>query len=256
MDQNIFYEEFLDKIDALDDAIETLQADFSDKEQLNEMFRAIHTVKGTADLLGMFELVGVVHKAEDLLDEIRNGEAQMDKEICSVYKELNQYLKLTLDNVMNGVFDDMATQNLAIYFTQEFTRYLQMVKDGLFLPATNKTILIVESSSLNRYLIKKVANDLGYNAYMCDNGVEGIKKLQYNNIDLVFCDISQGCEKSQEFLKQVHEDILYDHIPSVLLIDYFTDEIKEIAKSVGAKAWLKRPIEVEKLSAILHKLLD
>ena len=217
IDQNIFYEEFLDKIDSLNDTLIDIKSDFTNIELLNAIFRAIHTVKGTADLLGMFDVVTVVHKAEDLLDEIRHGEAMMDDNIWSLYKELKEYLNLSIENTANGIYDDPTTQNLAIYFEKEFEKYLQMIKDGEF-DISTKTVLIVESTSLNRYMIKKISSEQGFSAFMCDNGVDAMQKIKDNDIDLIFADINSGCEKCKGFLEAVKGDLLYDHIPIVLFV--------------------------------------
>lgn len=256
IDQNIFYEEFLDKIDSLGDALVEIQNDYSNSEYLNEIFRAIHTVKGTADLLGMFDVVTVIHKSEDLLDLIRHGEVQMDKTLCSLYLELKEFLSLSLDNTANGVYDDPITQNLAIYFEKEFNKYLQMVKSGELSSLATKTILVVEGTSINRYMVKKVASDEGYSTFMCDNGVEASKKIKDNDIDLIFCSVTKDCEKCREFLLQLHGDILYNHIPVVLIVDYLSEDIRKLAQKVGAKAWLKKPIELPKLTTVLNKFLE
>lgn len=253
-DQNIFYEEFQDKIDSLDDTLREIQNDYTDIENLNAIFRAIHTVKGTADLLGMFEVVAVTHKAEDLLDEIRNGDAVMDSKMCNIYKEFKDYLKLCVENTANGVYDDPITQNLAIYFEKEFDQYLQMIKSGIFGTST-KTILIVENTSIARYMIKKVSSEKGYSAFMCDNGVDAMKKIEDNDIDLIFCDVSSDCDKCRKFLEEVSSDLLYNHIPIVVIVDYLTEEMRLFSQKIGAKAWLKKPVESEKLTIILNKLL-
>lgn len=255
IDQNIFYEEFLDKIDSLDDTLKDVQNDFNNIENLNAIFRAIHTVKGTADLLGMFDVVTVTHKAEDLLDAIRNGEATMDLEICNLYKELKEYLNLSIENTANGVYDDSNTQNLAIYFEKEFDKYLQMIKDGEFNVIT-KTVLIVESTSINRYMIKKISSDQGYSSFMCTNGIDAKQKIKDNDIDLIFADVNSECDKCKSFLEEIKSDILYEHIPIILLVDYLTQDVQKFAHKVGAKAWLKKPIEISKLTTLLNKLLS
>ena len=254
IDQNIFYEEFLDKISSLDETLSEIENDFTDRENLNSIFRAIHTVKGTSDLLGMFNVVAVTHKAEDLLDEFRNGKAVMDFNILELYKELKDYLKLCIENTANGVYDDPTTQNLEIYFEKEFSRYLQMMKDGVF-ELSAKTVLIVENTSITRYMIKKVASKEGFSSFMCDNGFDAVQKIKDNDIDLIFCDISSDCEQCKEFLLQVSSDLLYDHIPIVVLVDCLTEDMRSFAQKIKAKAWLKKPIEMNKLTIILNKLL-
>jgi len=254
IDQNIFYEEFLDKIDSLSDTLNDIKNDFTDTENLNAIFRAIHTVKGTADLLGMFDVVAVTHKAEDLLDEIRDGKAIMDFNIWGLYKELNDYLKLCIENTANGVYDDPTTQNLAIYFEKEFDRYLKMIQDGVF-EVSAKTVLIVENTSIARYMIKKVALEEGFSSFMCDNGFDAMKKIKDNDINLIFCDVSSSCERCKEFLVQISSDLLYDHIPIVIIVEYLTAELRDFAQKIGVKAWLQKPIEAQKLTTVLNKLL-
>jgi len=48
-------------------------------ELLNRMFRAMHTLKGTAELLGYDLLVRLSHRAEDVLNALRQGEAELNR---------------------------------------------------------------------------------------------------------------------------------------------------------------------------------
>jgi len=50
---NIFYDEFMSKLESMEDVLISIDVENSDMKKLNELFRAIHTIKGTADILGM-----------------------------------------------------------------------------------------------------------------------------------------------------------------------------------------------------------
>ena len=62
---------------ALDDAQETGQAS---PDQINSLFRAIHSFKGLAGMFGLKSPADLSHKLEFLLDEIRLGKVNMGRE--------------------------------------------------------------------------------------------------------------------------------------------------------------------------------
>ena len=47
--------------------------DAADKETINTIFRAAHSIKGGAGTFGFMEISGFTHSVETLLDEMRNG---------------------------------------------------------------------------------------------------------------------------------------------------------------------------------------
>ena len=49
-----------------------------DKDLLNSIFRSFHTVKGTSGFLGLDKLTRVTHRAEDILNKLRKGEAELN----------------------------------------------------------------------------------------------------------------------------------------------------------------------------------
>ena len=49
-----------------------------DASVLNEIFRSIHTIKGSSEYLGMERIAELSHKLESLLDLLRRGERSVD----------------------------------------------------------------------------------------------------------------------------------------------------------------------------------
>src|SRR5207245_3030352 len=45
-------------------------------EEINKLFRAIHTVKGSAAQVGLKRLGGIAHRIEDLIGRLRDGELE------------------------------------------------------------------------------------------------------------------------------------------------------------------------------------
>ncbi|UCE91444.1 MAG: chemotaxis protein CheA [Methanobacteriota archaeon] len=72
----LFVAEAREYLRALNDAMVGLEADPSDMAKVDEMFRACHTMKGMAGMMGLEPFAETAHALEDLLNAIRRGEAE------------------------------------------------------------------------------------------------------------------------------------------------------------------------------------
>ncbi len=77
-----------------------VEEDPSDKDTINALFRAMHTIKGSS---GIFEflspLTEAVHAGEDLLDEVREGNIELTPEIIDLFLDLLDQLNAWLDEI-------------------------------------------------------------------------------------------------------------------------------------------------------------
>lgn len=90
-------------IASLDNNLVTLESSPEDLNLLNEIFRAVHTIKGTSSFLGFEQVTTLSHKMEDILNKLRKAEIKVCPEIMDVSLEALDLLKLLLDNVRNGI---------------------------------------------------------------------------------------------------------------------------------------------------------
>ncbi len=253
MEQNIFFDEFKSKLISLENALIDVKNGNDDIENINEIFRAIHTVKGTADLLGMFDVVALSHKAEDILNEIRDGKYPLDDKLCSLFLEFKDLISMVVYNISCGIFDDSVTENLFIYFEKEFTKIMEKDSNEI---VDIKTILVVEESTIVRYMIKKIATDNGYSVLTSDNSFDGIKKIRENEIDLLLCDLSGSNIDNIEMIEELRIDSKYKSLPIVMILTKENKNIQQLGKDLLAKAWLLKPIDETKLLVVLDKLLN
>ena len=65
-------------------------------EEINKLFRAIHTVKGSAAQVGLKRLGAIAHRVEDLIGRIRDGEVEPSPAIVDICLESVDVLKKTL----------------------------------------------------------------------------------------------------------------------------------------------------------------
>lgn len=97
--------EILEKLD-LD--LVSLEKEKENKDLLNDIFRSFHTVKGTSSFLGLNKLMSLTHKAEDLLNKLRKGEAFVNEEVMNAilfaYDGMKELL-LTIETNLNENYD-------------------------------------------------------------------------------------------------------------------------------------------------------
>lgn len=71
----IFIEECKDNIQLMSENLLRLEQNNGDTEAINEIFRAIHTIKGMSATMGYTEISALAHESENLLDDVRHEKA-------------------------------------------------------------------------------------------------------------------------------------------------------------------------------------
>ena len=100
-----FVLESLESLEAVEVQLVDLEQNASDPEIINSIFRAFHTIKGVSSFIGMMRINCLAHRAENLLDKIRDNELEVDAAITDVVfnsvdmlKHLIQGVKVGLEN--------------------------------------------------------------------------------------------------------------------------------------------------------------
>ncbi|WP_082130501.1 chemotaxis protein CheA [Kiloniella spongiae] len=74
-----------------------------DAEDLNAIFRVVHSVKGGAGAFSFDQLVGFAHIYEALLDKMRQGEIQITEDIVTLLLSANDILTNLIQAAQNGI---------------------------------------------------------------------------------------------------------------------------------------------------------
>jgi two-component system chemotaxis sensor kinase CheA len=81
---DIFFEEAVEGIEVMEKELLNLHLGECDSELINTIFRAAHSIKGSASTFG-FEAIGqFTHKIETILDNLRNSELEITQDLISV----------------------------------------------------------------------------------------------------------------------------------------------------------------------------
>ncbi len=93
---NEFLTETSENMDVLDVELVKLEQNPNDPELLGNIFRLVHTVKGTCGFLGLPRLEGVAHAAESLFARFRDGELEVTPKAVSLVLESLDRIKALL----------------------------------------------------------------------------------------------------------------------------------------------------------------
>jgi two-component system chemotaxis sensor kinase CheA len=102
-----FIDETGEYLGAIEASVLELEKEPDNSEAVNAIFRAFHTIKGTAGSVSLPEISSLTHGIENLLDEVRSGRISMDAEVIELVLGVDDSLKLMVAHVQdvyeNGV---------------------------------------------------------------------------------------------------------------------------------------------------------
>ena len=97
-----FFAEAQMQLDTLEQNILVLENDGANRDAVDEIFRAAHTLKGGSATVEMMELSHFTHMVEDVLDAIRSNQLAINEEVVDVLLSAIDVIKAMLGQRMNG----------------------------------------------------------------------------------------------------------------------------------------------------------
>lgn len=107
----VFFDEANELLDNLEGQLLTLEEDPTNAEIISAVFRAMHTIKGSAGMFGFDAISKFTHKIENVYDMVRNGQLEVDKELISLTLQARDHIRNLLGNPAP---DSMAEESQAI----------------------------------------------------------------------------------------------------------------------------------------------
>lgn len=90
-------------LDQLEGDLVTLEHTPTDPALLNQVFRALHTIKGSASFLALTNLVRIAHASESALNAARNGQVRVERAVMDLLLQAVDILKRQMDQIRAGV---------------------------------------------------------------------------------------------------------------------------------------------------------
>ena len=241
MEDNFIFDEILNKINVMNNILVDIKDGTDDIEQVNELFRAVHTIKGAADMLFIQDVVDIIHKSEDLLQEVRDGKIELTKSMVHLFVEIKDYIKLIVTNTFEGFTDDETVDSLKVYFDTKFEAFRSKI---VLVVSSDSNVQTIDADELKGYTILKAKDFVGANNI-----------LKHCTISMLFLDVSMNEKLSVKFIETIKNTLHYDYLPVVLIVPVHYKNLNMVGKLTGAKAWLSRPVQKDKILLIIEKIL-
>jgi two-component system, chemotaxis family, sensor kinase CheA len=238
-----FVEESHELLGSVEDILLQLEAEPDNNDLVNELFRAVHTIKGASGLFGFDEVVAFTHQAESVMGRLRDGEIKLNDDLTSLFLGSRDHILLLSDNAINEITLSEEDKAKGSKLHDELAKYLD-----------NPETIDSQESTIDE--VKTVA----------DNSVDSDKQVANDNwhISLRFgSDVLRMGMDPQSFLRylQTVGDIVnlttvYDDLPSLKEMDpetcYLGFEID--LKSEARKEDIEGVFEFVQEDCVIHIL--
>ncbi len=134
----IFFEESHEGLDAMESGLLNLDAN-ADRETINTIFRAAHSIKGGAATFGFEDIANFTHDVETLLDEMRNGTRSMSSAAQQLLLQSVDCIREMIKAAQAGASADAGRAALLNASIKD----LLSGEEGQILPATEAAALAV-----------------------------------------------------------------------------------------------------------------
>ncbi|TWI54851.1 two-component system chemotaxis sensor kinase CheA [Pseudomonas duriflava] len=199
----IFIAESQELLQQMEDALLQIEQNPQDPDLINAIFRAAHTIKGSAGLFGLDTIVSFTHVAESVLDRIRSGELAFDDVLAALFLKVCDHLNGLVSHIAAGLsLDDLdtAAQEQGMSLVASLSQYFAF---PLIAPSTaDETDAVVarepgEAPSEHWHLSLRFGPDV------LRNGMDPLAFLRYLNT----------------FGRIVHIVTLTEHVPAAADMD-------------------------------------
>ncbi len=118
------------------------------------------------------------------------------------------------------------------------------------------TALVVEDSPTMRQLIVFALHRIrGLTVVEADDGVDALRKLGGGKLDIILTDINMPIMDGLKLVKRVRSDEALKTIPNIIITTEGADEDRQRALSLGANAYITKPIQAPQVIAKVKELL-
>lgn len=104
-------------------------------------------------------------------------------------------------------------------------------------------ILVCEDNVMTLRTIEFALKKAGYSVFKAEDGDQGIRLLDEEEIDLVITDINMPYTKGLELLRHINTKLL-PKIPVIVVSGITNKETQEHARELGAQGYITKPFDL------------
>jgi len=222
-----------------------------DDEQMNRVFRAVHSVKGGAGFFALTNIRDLAHRAEDLLARLRARDLPVSQDRIQVLLRATDQLQTMIQNAAQSDSANIAGTLFALAAAGEAP------KEKSASAVRPKRILLAEDDLTSRIIMQKALFMYG-ECHTAVNGKEAVAAFQLaldqgQPYDLIFMDIMMPEMDGREAVRQVRaveesRGVLSSSGVKIIMITAL-DDVKNVSACFRelCDAYLTKPVDLARL---------
>jgi two-component system chemotaxis response regulator CheY len=122
-------------------------------------------------------------------------------------------------------------------------------------PAEYHCLIVEDSPMMRQLLVFALSRVKQLKVTEADDGVDGLKKLAAGKFDIILTDINMPIMDGLKLVKRVRTDPTHRDVPIVIITTESAEEDRQRALSLGANAYITKPIQAPQVIAKVRELL-
>jgi len=230
---------------------------------IDNLFRVLHTLKGNSQCVGQKDYGQLVHKVEELVYLIRDGDLRINEDVISFLLEVQSRLQHWTDEMVDNPEYHPGIEDLMTYINNNFAKKVEIRKSKAKETVSKKistqktdpakkTILIVEDEITIQSLLCATFQN-SYNIILADNGVQGLKRFYQhkNEINLILTDIFMPQMDGVKMIASIREK---HNTPVIVMSGLMQERFGEL-KGFKSLITVSKPIETASLLLTVLQML-
>ena len=180
--------------------------------------------------------------------------------IVSGYVHMHRGTVSVADNEPQGSVFTIKLPLQEISFSEELL--LEKVPDqepfeqveGQHLPANPVLLLVDDNRDFCEFMADSLADE--YSVLVAFNGQEALEQLRKNDVNIVVSDVMMPIMSGTELCSRIKTNILWSHIPVILLTARTAEEYQIEGLELGADDYLTKPFNFNLLKLRIQKFLE
>ncbi len=178
-----FIVESFELLQQMEDALLHIEQAPDDPDTINAIFRAAHTIKGSAGLFGLDEIVAFTHVAESVLDRVRDKQLRFTEELTALFLQVCDHIGV----LVKLVADHKQPEKTVRQHGANLLNWLNGLLDETPAADTQTSTLPIEhSTSVERSAADTSAGDhwhisLRFGRDLLRNGMDPLSFVRYLN---------------------------------------------------------------------------
>jgi two-component system, chemotaxis family, sensor histidine kinase and response regulator PixL len=122
---------------------------------------------------------------------------------------------------------------------------------------STRTVLVIDDSMTVRQVVAATLDGAGYQVIQAKDGLDAIAQLQrHPEVELITCDVEMPRLNGFEFLMRYEQEAQLTQVPVIMLTSRSNEKHQQLAKQLGAAAYLTKPFDQGELVQFVNRLIE